>query len=415
MSIQPLLVHILFHPKSEAAREVARSLHTALNQDPVVPGLRVPTVFCGFNADQRPPSDMCRTHAERNVVLVLADAEMDADNDWCGFVGDLWEQSTGGGDRFIPFQLTPDAWPLDLRMNEVNFARAYLHEEEKQLPWVIRRTVVELCRYLSNLESVENGDFKAPTTLFLSHTKVDHDHTSQATTKIIDCLKTDQPLEAWVDSGDIPTGSEFAKAIDQGVRSSSLLAVLTDSYATREWCREEILLAKEHQRPVVVVDALEASEARSFPYLGNVPRIRWDDDPQAGIDLLLKETLRHLHESAVLANQAQPTDEVFARAPELATLVGRDPAITILYPDPPVGIGERRRLERSGIPFTTPLERLSSKRPLDGRSVGVVHVGEHRHRRVRDGSAPPRRCDDRGIPLSPHPGCNPCVRRALGG
>ncbi|MEX8517768.1 MAG: TIR domain-containing protein [Leptothrix sp. (in: b-proteobacteria)] len=173
-----------------------------------------------------------------------------------------------------------------------------------------------------------------------------------------------QPIEAWFDSGDIPTGSEFAKAIAQGVARSSLLVILTDAYASREWCREEILLAKEHQRPVVVIDALDGCETRSFPYLGNVPRIRWSGDPQQGIDLLLKETLRHLHDTALLNACKLNGDLVFARSPELATLVGLAPGTTILYPDPPVGHGEGKRLDKTGVVFTTPLQRVASERSL---------------------------------------------------
>jgi hypothetical protein len=188
---------------------------------------------------------------------------------------------------------------------------------------------------------------------------------------MIEALKADQPIDAWVDAGDIPTGSPFARAIEQGVQGSSLLVVLTDAYAAREWCREEILLAKEHQRPVVVVDAVLGCEARSFPYLGNVPRIRWNGDPQAGIDLLLRETLRHLHVAALLDDECQPNDVVFARPPELATLVGQPAGTTVLYPDPPVGLGEQRRLARSGVAFTTPLQRLGAGRVLTGRTVAL--------------------------------------------
>jgi hypothetical protein len=184
-------------------------------------------------------------------------------------------------------------------------------------------------RYLSNLEAVGDSRFEAPITLFLSHTKADMDKEPRVAKRLIESLREDQPIEAWVDSGDIATGSRFAEAIERGVKRTSLLAVLTDTYATREWCREEVLLAKEYQRPVAVVDALSNYEVRSFPYMGNVPRIRWDGDPQKGIDLLLRETLRHLHATALLDRCKQPDDYVFARPPELATLVGLEPEAAV--------------------------------------------------------------------------------------
>ena len=42
---QPLLVHFVFHPESAGAREMARAIHREFNQEAVVPGLRIPTVF----------------------------------------------------------------------------------------------------------------------------------------------------------------------------------------------------------------------------------------------------------------------------------------------------------------------------------------------------------------------------------
>ena len=114
---------------------------------------------------------------------------------------------------------------------------------------------------------------------------------------------------------------------------------------------------------MVVIDALSSHEVRSFPYLGNVPRLRWDGDPQKGIDLL-QETLRHLHAMSLLEQSKQPGDYIFARPPELATVVGIDPQVTVLYPDPPVGVGEAKRLAKAKVPSSL----LSSAWRLNSRS-----------------------------------------------
>jgi len=56
-----------------------------------------------------------------------------------------------------------------------------------------------------------------------------------------------------------------------------------------------VLRAKQLGRPVLVVDALKQGEARSFPYLGNTPTVRWLDGPaciDAAIGYLLREVLR---------------------------------------------------------------------------------------------------------------------------
>jgi hypothetical protein len=365
MKKQPLLVHIIFHPESTAARDLARHIHIQLNGDLIVPGLRVPTVFSPAGEGNRPPTAYRLDFAERNFVVVLADDRLSIDDAWCRFAADLWQSCLGSPTRFVPIQLSENAWPLNERLKGVSFAKAFLQPAGgAREAFVVRRLVVELCRYLSNLEAVAESQFEAPITLFLSHAKADLEQEPKVTKRLIESLREDQPIEAWVDSGDIASGSKFAEAIERGVKRTSLLSVLTDTYATREWCREEILLAKEHQRPVAVVDALTNYEVRSFPYMGNVPRIRWDGDPQKSIDLLLKETLRHLHAKTLLNECKQPGDYVFARPPELATLVGLESNATVLYPDPPVGVGEAKRLAKAKAQITTPFQRLAADQSL---------------------------------------------------
>ena len=99
--------------------------------------------------------------------------------------------------------------------------------------------------------------------------------------------------------------------------------------------------------------------------------MRWDGDAQKGIDLLLKETLRNLHARAVLERFSTPGDVIFARAPELATLLEVEPGRTVLYPDPPVGVGEARRLLKTKVKLATPLERLAGELPLKSKPVAL--------------------------------------------
>jgi hypothetical protein len=372
MSDRPLIVHLLFHPQSSSARELARYIHTQLNEDAILPGLRIPTIFTATAADGGPLNGPALHHAKKNLVVVLADNYLVVDGSWASYAGAVWRKCAVAPDtRFVPVQLTPKAWPIDDRLREVSFARAYgFTSEDAQRDFVTRRVVIELCRFLCSLP--QHGDNSiAPVTLFLSHTKLDLNVEPRVTLKFVEALGRGQPIKGWVDSGDIPLGSSFAEEIRKGVTETSLLVILTDRYATREWCREEVMLAKEHQRPIAVVDALTKYEARTFPFLGNVPRVRWNGDPQAGIDLLLKETLRSVHSGETLARFKKDGDWIFIRPPEFATLAGCAPTSTILYPDPPLGAGEKNRLKRLGIPVSTPMERLALERPVAGKRIAL--------------------------------------------
>ncbi|MEX8517767.1 MAG: hypothetical protein AB3X44_04495 [Leptothrix sp. (in: b-proteobacteria)] len=190
MSTQPLLVHLVFHPESEAARELARQVHAQLNGDAMVPGLRVPTVFCPSDADLRPPPALALGQASREVVVVLADDALTIDEDWCRFVADEWVRCQQAGVRFVPIQLSPNAWPLEPRLARLSFARAFDQPAgERQLAWVVRRLVVELCRFLAGLEAGAESEFKAPVQLFLSHTKADLAGGAEVTRQLVECLK----------------------------------------------------------------------------------------------------------------------------------------------------------------------------------------------------------------------------------
>jgi hypothetical protein len=72
-------------------------------------------------------------------------------------VADTWSKCQSPLARFVLVQLSRNALPIDEQFRDVSFARAYLHPEGNvRAAFVMRRLVVELCRYLSNLES--SGD-----------------------------------------------------------------------------------------------------------------------------------------------------------------------------------------------------------------------------------------------------------------
>jgi len=372
----PLLVHLIFHPASDDARKLALSLHDALNDDPAIPGLRVPTVLAIEDGSGLPPTDYPLDEAERNVVVLLADDRMAIETTrlpsgrrtWPDFAGWLGARCGDGGGRLIPFQLTPDAWPIDARLESISFLRAFLRNDDARAAWMARALVVEMCRYL---RGEERGD-QAPVRLFLSHTKQDVDSEPPVFKEIAEHLDNRQPVRAWIDSGAIPGGSRFAEEIEAGVEDSALLILATRHYGTRPWCRREILLAKRHQRPFVVVDALTGVESRSFPYAGNAPKLRWEAGAaERAVDLVLKETLRHQHARLMLARMQRASDVVLAAPPELATVVRLPRGSAVLYPDPPLGDEEMEELAPLDLTVETPLQRAAEGRALAKMPVAL--------------------------------------------
>ncbi|MGH8591925.1 MAG: hypothetical protein ACREXX_22205 [Gammaproteobacteria bacterium] len=150
-----------------------------------------------------------------------------------------------------------------------------------------------------------------------------------------------------------------------------MLAFQSDHYSSRPWCRREVLEAKRLGAHVLIVDALQSGEARSFPYGGNVPTIRWPfrEDPRVDahrvIDRAVLEALRFKHNRAVLDTVAGPGEIVLPAAPEAVTLANEhgegETEKTFLYPDPPLGREELQALQqlRPKARFLTPLTKLA--------------------------------------------------------
>lgn len=375
----PILVQLEYHTASTEATELSEYLYSALNDDPAVPGLRIPTVFIPFDGTNSVPEPRLAAEADRILVVVLADDHLAAHahrpsttgRTWADYVVKLHEFCNGSGShRFMPIQLTQHGWPIDARLEDLNFLRAWAINSEKERRRFIARRIIQLL--LRRLQSHPSPEDAPPLTIFLSHTKLDLEAEPRVVKSLLAHLTANQPQKTWFDSGDIEVGSRFAKEIEGGVQDAALLAVLTDSYSSRSWCRREVLLAKHFQRPVVVVDAVQEREVRSFPYVGNVPVVRWKGDAQEVIDLLLREALRQVYSAESLEQRKHPGDVVLPAGPELLTLVHRKPGQVILYPDPPLGAEELSIIEKTGIRVETPLERHAQERDLNTRSLMVA-------------------------------------------
>jgi hypothetical protein len=365
----PVLIHLLFHPALNPARMMASEIHRALNDDPALPGLRVPTVLAEEDGTGLPPLRHNLGEADRCVIVPLIDDKMvirpqnlpQGRMFWSQFVGGLREKCERPSRRFIPVQLSKNAWPLDARLNGTSFLHADVQPDESRTSWVTRALVVEICRFL---QQKDRGD-QMPVRLFISHAKGDILAEPKVFEAITSHLAVTQPVEAWVDSAKIPGGSQFAVEIAKGVSNSALLVLATRSYSSRPWCRKELLLAKRLQRPVVIVDALEGLDIRSFPYGGNVPTLRWSEDGASkAVDLILRETLRQAHVRLGLEKIKREQDAILSSHPELTTVVRFSAGTSILYPDPPLGDEELEEFTPLGHKLQTPLQRAAEGRSL---------------------------------------------------
>ena len=375
----PLLVQFEFHPASAEAAAMAEYLRDVINDDAAVPGLRIPTSFTPDDYSLMPPEPKLSEEADRVLVVLLADDQLvnharsgrDGGITWGDYAVKLRERCEASPNhRFLPVSLSSFAWPIDARLNNLSFFRAFDEPDDDERKKLVARRMLHLL--IRRLRPHPTNDDAPPVTIFLSHAKIDIGKHPGVVNSLLEYLKANQPEETWFDSGDIASGSQFAKAIEDGVADSALLAVVTDAYSSRSWCRREVLFAKRHQRPFVIVDALQQREIRRFPYAGNAPVLRWRDDPRDVVDSLLRESLRHAYAEEMLRQRARPGDDILPSGPELVTVVHRDKAKPVLYPDPPLGIEELAVLALAGVTVETPLERHAKAHDLRAQELLVA-------------------------------------------
>jgi TIR domain len=364
---RPVLgVYVVWHPDCERAAGFARALFRTLCADPDIPasrGLGIPVRFRTSNSAQATPIPVPFEAAQHTAVFVFADDLLVADPSWCSYAEGL-VQSSGPTGLVVPVAMTatsnlpPSLASLQaIRLKEVP-------EEQQETVW-LNDAMHDVCRLLDPQA--------AKVRVFLSHAK--HDGLA-ITTTVRRHLREVARLDDFFDAADIPDGTRFAEFIRERAGSlPALLAVQTDTYASREWCRLEVLEAKRCRVPIVVLAAVKGRETRSFPYMGNVPVVRWQDETSlpAVVGALLGEVLRNRYfpkrVEAICRHHGLHSDhQVFAYPPELLTvlayrtdtlasggIVGR-----YLYPDPPLGTEEialLRQLDDSVEPVTPTMLR----------------------------------------------------------
>jgi hypothetical protein len=250
---------------------------------------------------------------------------------------------------------------------------------DRQATFLIGKLAHELSRMLYHQPRVDDDgaiQSAAPIRMFISHAKADGAGIAAA---IRNHIHSDTSLKSFFDANDIAAGYRFSAELITALRESAIICLQTDYYATREWCLWEVINAKRLDRPVVVVNAVTNREPRSFPYLGNVPTLRWrfdgDDDRtqiQEVLDLALFEVLgtryRELLQRELIKTFELPDDTgVVGHPPELFTILkmaadeshkGRSQGEPryVVYPDPPLGDEELRLLQdlAPNIRFITP-------------------------------------------------------------
>ena len=197
--------------------------------------------------------------------------------------------------------------------------------------------------------------------LFISHTKKDEDRCGEKTAKLFrDTIYSSTKFEAFFDANTIPNGSDFGKVIEKNASNSLLLILNSDNYSSRDWCQREIYYARKNDCPYVIVDLVNNTINRLFPYIGNAPCIRYNNNIDYIIWTLLKTALKHYYDKEflnyIVKKQSLTNTSVVSGVPDLFK-ISKQTCKKILYPAPPLSFAESEILKTAypSKTFLTPI------------------------------------------------------------
>ncbi|MDB6011756.1 MAG: hypothetical protein JWL65_4006 [Gammaproteobacteria bacterium] len=367
-----LVLYVVWHPKYKAGAGMAEALCEHFRRklfENVAGGAGISVIFRAAVApgsDRPLPIDL--NDAETSAIVVLAEKNLAADKPWCQYIQELVSRTEAMGLGTRVFPVTLDKAAFGLKLSEQAFRwDLWKGSDPQRRQRLIAELAYELCRMLRfqlehlkrPLEEEEALErYLKKVQIFISHSKHDKDGIRIALA-IRDKLQKGHGLASFFDVHDIPGGLRFEKVLLYQVKASAVVAVHTDSYSSRDWCRQEILEAKRWAVPLVVADCLSDLDERGFPYLGNVPIIRMDPGKPARIDTLVGRLLDEVLKDFLWKCRVQlavavsdPSTFFVPRQPELvclASLPALDPGVVsrvIVYPDPPLSDGESQLFAR---------------------------------------------------------------------
>ena len=362
----PFVLHVVWHPQCSAAPAIADELRRHFASEryhDIAGGAGVTVLLRDVHApDSDAPPGIDWTDGEIVAVVVLLDHAAAADSRWALYLQNIVGQADerGFATRVFPVALEARVLKVGLKVQALRWDRwPEGGEAGRRIDRFIRELTYQFIRMLRHRLSIQPGHagdelrrYRENIRVFLSHSK--HDEHGEAVARAIrGWFHEHGTLASFLDVDDMTAGVRSDAVIEDAIRHGVLVAIYTDSYSSREWCRREAILAKRHGVPMLVVDCLQDKDDRAFPYLWNVPVVRMDAGRPERVgqvaSTLLDEVFKgYLWQQRTAQHRLAAPRTVFtSRPPELATAAAfadkpSGGESVIVHPDPPLGWEENR-------------------------------------------------------------------------
>lgn len=334
--------------------------------EPLVDGLDIPVYFQTNQEDGNIYDVRKAINADKVVVLLLVDLCMFNSSAWANHINELVNDEKNGVVKVLPVALCQYAFGINHELGKQQYIRLKNFNIRDCWKEFLIRFYDDLIRTLCKSEEKLQ--------IFISHTKKDEDRMGiEKANELKAYLRADTKLNSFYDANDILDGYSFGDQIKENLKKSLLIILETSTYSDREWCRIEAIVGKENYVPTVVVSLFNGMIPRTFPYLGNTPKIRFDANWDEVICLLLRTALDKYYEERYLENFSQANSKVIPMMPEFINIGKVDGVNQILYPEPPLGNEELEVVKRQfpTITFNTPSQIFAASRFLEGNNVAI--------------------------------------------
>lgn len=366
----PLAIYVVYHTQYAEASTLFADIYKWLCRDirnSLSDGLDIPVYF----ATEETNFTIDFERAEKTFVLVLADDELVRAKDSIIPKIREWRALDPSEDKIMicPVQLSD--YSFDLFPSDVPEQFIKLPSFDVKTNWLEFQT--RIYDGLIRLVQIKHDKLR----IFVSHSKRDADELGTNRARdLVQYLNEETKLDSFFDAKDILEGKCFDKQIEKGVENALLMVLYTNTYSDREWCRRELIAAKDHDVPTVVVMMMNGVAKRVFPYIGNIPCIEFAGDWREPINMLLRTALDEYHEKQLLESLCAGRSEVMVNPfpPELYNLRSLQDDITqVLYPEPPLGQEELSILKQAHetVDFVTPMEYASVGMNLEGKYIAI--------------------------------------------
>ncbi|PQA86020.1 toll/interleukin-1 receptor domain-containing protein [Hyphococcus luteus] len=390
--LPPILeIFVVWHPQDTPGADLAKTIFNHFMHGPTFSGvigggIQVSLRSTGWESDGSAPRPVyvdgnpapngIRPASFVAVVpllgIELSASVQDQESHWHHFIAAIRDAQASMPDRFgvFPYLISKgatDGTELSQLLGHYQFIAAGQPDAEGE------NVTSMLCRDLTQgIAQLISPDEMDRLTAFISHTKRHSYDEGEDVDELVSLVREvigSTRLNDFFDANDLQPGSNWDAELKEKSSTSAMLAVRTDLYSSREWCQREVVIAKTHGMPVIMMDAIGYGEERGSFLMDHVPRVavrksegHWQKrDVYRALNLLVDECLKRAlwMRQKEFAEDRPELDVAWwaPHAPEPLTLShwindhlkeengGTDERdLRILHPDPPLGPEEREVL-----------------------------------------------------------------------